>query len=485
MYISNILFAATALAATASAAVIPGASQPAFSTSIHKKASKMNPVQRAIKSLDHIHAKHGVKNSISSSVSGAKLNVTGPVVGALAGTSSSPLSNDADFVYFVDVSVGNGQKFSLDLDTGSSDTWVRGPQCKINPTAAAGDASCTGTKLNLSDRTISSTGATFTTGYGSGEVTGRIISTRVAIGGAVANNLLIGSSTVEKGFTGSDGLVGLAFSQLSNIGEQVSGQTNFFDALGLSGSQNQFGFYFSNSVDGDNGEVTFGGFNSEKIAGPITYVPLNSETYWQFSASDITFGAGSTTGRLGLTDAISDTGTSLILLDRASANSINSAIGAGPFDTRQGIYPISCSTSGRPDVVFNIGSGTFTLPPSAYIIADGSGGCISGITSPKANQNIRVGIFGDIFLRRYYSIYDKTNSRVGFALAKHPGTPSNPGGNPGPAPCAHSICTTGVALTSSCDPCAAKIIARDSFCATDSWDSQCVREVGSICSLSC
>ncbi|KAJ3230008.1 Fungalysin/Thermolysin Extracellular metalloproteinase 5 [Chytriomyces hyalinus] len=51
--------------------------------------------------------------------------------------------------------------------------------------------------------------------------------------------------------------------------------------------------------------------------------------------------------------------------------------------------------------------------------------------------------------------------------------------------CAHSICSTGIKLTSTCSSCAAKICAADSYCCNNSWDSTCVGEVASICGLAC
>jgi len=51
--------------------------------------------------------------------------------------------------------------------------------------------------------------------------------------------------------------------------------------------------------------------------------------------------------------------------------------------------------------------------------------------------------------------------------------------------CAHAICATGTKLTASCDSCAAKICAADSFCCNNKWDSQCVGEVSSVCGQSC
>jgi hypothetical protein len=51
--------------------------------------------------------------------------------------------------------------------------------------------------------------------------------------------------------------------------------------------------------------------------------------------------------------------------------------------------------------------------------------------------------------------------------------------------CSHPICSQGTKLTSSCDPCAATICAKDSYCCTTAWDGQCVSEVTSFCGKSC
>jgi len=51
--------------------------------------------------------------------------------------------------------------------------------------------------------------------------------------------------------------------------------------------------------------------------------------------------------------------------------------------------------------------------------------------------------------------------------------------------CVHPICSTGAKLVKSCAPCATKICAADSFCCSNSWDSMCVGEVKSICSITC
>lgn len=56
---------------------------------------------------------------------------------------------------------------------------------------------------------------------------------------------------------------------------------------------------------------------------------------------------------------------------------------------------------------------------------------------------------------------------------------------PPPNTCSHSICTSGIALVSSCDSCAAQVCAADSFCCNSSWDSICVGEVSSVCHQTC
>ncbi|HWB82078.1 MAG TPA: hypothetical protein VG755_44250, partial [Nannocystaceae bacterium] len=47
--------------------------------------------------------------------------------------------------------------------------------------------------------------------------------------------------------------------------------------------------------------------------------------------------------------------------------------------------------------------------------------------------------------------------------------------------CPHDLCTTGAAMVSGCDPCVTSVCASDSFCCNNSWDSLCVNEVETIC----
>ena len=59
------------------------------------------------------------------------------------------------------------------------------------------------------------------------------------------------------------------------------------------------------------------------------------------------------------------------------------------------------------------------------------------------------------------------------------------GGGGGGETCEHPVCSTGDALSASCDSCAATVCAADAFCCQNSWDAQCVSEASQMCGLSC
>jgi len=94
-------------------------------------------------------------------------------------------------------------------------------------------------------------------------------------------------------------------------------------------SQPVFSFWLSrDSSSSSGGELTLGGLDSTHYTGPITYVKLTNQTYWEFRLDDIQVGGKSTGFCPNGCHAIADTGTSLLAGPSAVVQQINEQIGA-------------------------------------------------------------------------------------------------------------------------------------------------------------
>ncbi|KAJ1553768.1 hypothetical protein HK405_006952 [Cladochytrium tenue] len=327
-------------------------------------------------------------------------------------STSQVLANEQDLMWSCNVTL-NGQEYPVDLDTGSADTWFISSYC-------TGDSSCTNgyPTIDVTDLVSSSSytfmNKTWYTTYGTGGVAGPLFSGPISIGDYTAN-VTFGLGFIVLQMDGASGLMGLGFESLSNINE--------FNQL--------FGFYLSNSADGDAGEVTFGGADDTRYTGDITWVPLSSETYWQYDISGWTWSVASAqaSGSIGSNStgsaapqAISDTGTTLLMVSNDAADGINTAIG-GTYNQTLGAYAVDCTgTTSLPDVVFTTSDGVeLSIKASTYVFPNGDGTCFSGIVGGGDDLQI----WGDVFTRNYYTIYDKANARVGFAESVHTTTSSS------------------------------------------------------------
>ncbi|RKO90900.1 aspartic peptidase domain-containing protein [Blyttiomyces helicus] len=168
--------------------------------------------------------------------------------------------------YFTTISIGNGQIFKVVLDSGSSDFWVPGPKCQSS------DGSCTagGKPISLIDKSIHSTGLTFSDSYGTLSAAGDVYFGPYTIAGVTAKKGYFGVTTSETAFNDqAQGLLGLSFSFGSSNPNGVTATVGEVPivALGLK----SFGLYFSNSANGDSGVFTTNGYDASHVAGPFTY----------------------------------------------------------------------------------------------------------------------------------------------------------------------------------------------------------------------
>ncbi|KAF7662897.1 hypothetical protein LDENG_00223300 [Lucifuga dentata] len=333
-----------------------------------------------------------------------------------AGSATMYINNYADTTYYGAISIGTPpQSFQVLFDTGSANLWVDSVYCNTQ-------ACNTHKKFNpQQSSTYSASGQSFYLPYGAGSLSGVFGYDTIDVGGIVITNQEIGLSTNEPGRTfvvaKFDGILGLSYPSIS-----AGGETPVMDNIISQNllNANMFAFYLSRG--GQQGsELSFGGVDNSKYQGEITWTPVTSETYWQIGVDGFQINGRETGWCSQGCQSIVDTGTSMLTAPGQLLGYIMQAIGAQ--QSQYGMYMVDCNQIyNLPTLSFVISGVSFPLPPSAYIIQHYQYGyqfCSVGITPTylPSRDGQPLWIFGDVFLREYYSIYDRTYNRVGFAIA--------------------------------------------------------------------
>jgi len=312
--------------------------------------------------------------------------------------------------YYGEVSLGTPeQKFNVIFDTGSSDLWVASSKC---------DDSC-GRHAKY-DATKSSSyvqnGTIFHIEYGSGPVSGFESVDSLMMGGLAVKSQIFAEVTDASGLGAAytmgkfDGILGLAFPILS-----VNKVPTVFQNVVEQGlvENAQFAFYLGNSMT-DRGELTFGGSDHTHYSGELTWVPLKANTYWEIDLAGVNVGAQPYVS--GPVNAIVDSGTSIMTGPSKDVANIAKALGAKEFIA--GEYLVACDYT-LPNLAFNINGVFYELTPNDYLIPDGDI-CLLGLMAMDIPAPTGpLWILGDVFMRKYYTVFDVANSRVGFAPAYH------------------------------------------------------------------
>jgi hypothetical protein len=174
-----------------------------------------------------------------------------------------------------------------------------------------------------------------------------------------------------------------------------------------------FAFYLS-GADGKDGELVMGGIDKSHFVGELDYYPLTRDAYWQIKIGGMNMNGVPVTN---VTAAILDTGTSLLAGPSKDVAMIAKKLGAKQI--KQGQYTVDCNAvASAPTLEITIGSNKYTLAGSDYVINAG-GQCLLGFAGIDVPAPMGpLWILGDVFLRKYYTVFDQGRSRVGIALAK-------------------------------------------------------------------
>uniref|UniRef100_A0A667Y500 Cathepsin D-like n=1 Tax=Myripristis murdjan TaxID=586833 RepID=A0A667Y500_9TELE len=329
------------------------------------------------------------------------------------------LTNFMDAQYYGKITIGTPpQDFTVLFDTGSSNLWVPSIHCSFLDVACWLHHRYNSKKSS----TYVQNGTKFSIQYGRGSLSGFISGDTVSVGGLSIPKQQFGEAVKQPGITFAvarfDGVLGMAYPTIS-----VAQVTPVFDTAMADKllPQNVFSFYINRDPSAAvGGELMLGGTDSQYFSGDVHYVNVTRKAYWQIEMNGVEVGSQLTLCKTGC-QAIVDTGTSLITGPVEEVRALHKAIGALPL--LMGEYLIDCKKIPTlPAVSFNIGGKMFNLTGEDYVVKESQMGtsiCLSGFMAmdipPPAGP---LWILGDVFIGRYYTVFDRDADRVGFAPAK-------------------------------------------------------------------
>uniref|UniRef100_A0A8C6DQY5 Peptidase A1 domain-containing protein n=1 Tax=Moschus moschiferus TaxID=68415 RepID=A0A8C6DQY5_MOSMO len=328
--------------------------------------------------------------------------------------SSHRLRNFRNIVYFGKITIGTPpQEFQVNFDTGSSDLWVpsvdcRSPSCsthkRFNPQKSTTFLSLD-QKINLS--------------YGSGRMNGVLGCDTIQIESLVIANQTFGlshnqsSGVLEQ--VPYDGILGLAYPNLA-----VQGTTPVFDNMKKQGviSEPVFAFYLS-SRPGNSSVVMFGGVDHAYHKGKLQWVPVTQARFWQVAMSSMTIN-GNDVGCFHGCQAIMDTGTSFLVGPTHLVTDILKLINPKAIlDDKQVL--LCDAVNSLPMLLLTINNIVYPVPPYYYVQKIYQEICFislqGGTELLNPSETSETWILGDVFLRLYFSVYDRGNNRIGLAPA--------------------------------------------------------------------
>jgi len=339
---------------------------------------------------------------------GAEIKPVATVPASLQRRQAESLTDEEDDEEWAGtISIGsNSQKFLIDFDTGSSDLWVPSSSCTSSTCKSKSRYTAT------SSTTSSKKSGTFEIEYGDGSsVSGPIYTDTVTVAGIKATGQFFSPvTTLSSAFNGDpiDGILGLAFPALSNLGENP-----FFNTASAQGtaSENLFAFKLASSGS----SLFLGGTDSNLFSGSIEYHDVDTSSgFWQVTGARAL--VGSTTAVSGF-QTIIDSGTTIMYGPPASVKTFYSKVsGSKLFDSTDGFYSYPCSSP--PSVAFSWGGKNWAITEDNFSLGEtetGSGQCVGALAGQDLGLGSNVWLLGDSFMKNVYTAFNFDQNAVGFA----------------------------------------------------------------------
>ncbi|KAL5537140.1 hypothetical protein ACEPAF_963 [Sanghuangporus sanghuang] len=314
-------------------------------------------------------------------------------------------------IYTTELSVA-GEKFTVQLDTGSSDLWL--------DTTGIDLSSFTDTGVKSSISYLDSTVAQ-----------GPVLIGNVTIGSFSASQALISAPGANATTYGDKGLLGVGPPLLSQINNDLTGTSfdgspflqNVFDD---DPSLDEF-ITFALSRSESTGTTDGGIFTIGEIASNLTSVSSSPKldvvlkSRWTVLMDGVIVNGKKISGNSAFLDldvpsqqpsqtlANLDTGTGLALIPGVYADAIYGSIPGSSLDEVSGLYIVPCDA--KVNVSFIFGGVEYPVHPidtiQATLGTDGSIACFSGFlpTDVDPNESTEDFLLGDSFMRNVYAVF--------------------------------------------------------------------------------
>ncbi|KAF9136879.1 hypothetical protein BGX30_010743 [Mortierella sp. GBA39] len=332
-------------------------------------------------------------------------------------SSTSPLTSiTGDVMYTVPLGLGTpAQQFNLAIDTGSPVTWVVATSCTSGLCSKVTDRFDCAASSSCQQST-----SPFNISYVDGsEVAGSYIAEKYTLG-TLSFKGAVGLVTQDSSAMGPtvDGIMGLWYYPqgseipILNVLKNSSALTQPQIGVWLKGSNTE--------VNAPGGEITFGGADTSKYSGDISYVDCSGDSPWTIPVAGMTVN-GQTISTSGVLATL-DTGTSLMLVSQTVSDAINGAIPGAVKDSKVGWF-LPCH--GDYPITITFGTRQFTIPYTALAVQDqtattptGETVCLSAAMYPTGDTaTIADWLLGDAFLKHVYTVFDFSTAKGRIGLA--------------------------------------------------------------------
>lgn len=209
-----------------------------------------------------------------------------------------------------------------------------------------------------------------------------------------------------------DGIIGLGFTHLS-----VNEEANFIDLLYKQKkiSEKKFAFYF-NKDDSEHSHINIGGIDDKYFKGEVHYFDVIGRDYWELKLNGIYYADTLLLNCQSIKcSVIVDSGTSMI---------------TAPSGVHEALIQLSkvkedCSNLNfLKDIKYDIGGHLFELGSDFYVMKYkdeifNKTNCLNALMELNISNEKMVFILGIPFLKKYYTVFNREDSKLGFAEAVH------------------------------------------------------------------